>query len=585
MKRINFRFVLTGLLGFVGGLSALQAQTAGDAAERHYKAAVRSVQTGDYERAKTDLAPLIQENGSLAPYAHYYYALALFKQKNYAQTRLILNQLTARFPSWRKLDDARYLLACADLENDQYEEGLTALQRISTPDLKPAVTKLERYFLGRLTDLNRLKGLQKEFSSDKNLAQVLVDVIQRTSTDTNDLALASRLSSQFGLSAPARQNPLTDSPVAPSVSESPVVVTPAPSAATRNRNKGYYNVAVLFPFRIDEFDVVRRSRANQYVYDLYEGIKLAKVKLQEEGITVNLLAYDIDNDTDKTLELLNNPAFLQTDLIVGPLYAEPNRLVTNFASLNTIALINPIATSSELIANQPQAFLAQPSLDQQAEKTADFAKSLAGLHRAAIYFGTSRKDSLLAVTYQTVLKRQGFQVPEMRKLKGSADEMALSMKISSLNKLSHVFLASSNEGDGARFLTALDKRQVAVPVIATAPAFDYYRNSMSTFTRRELYLLSADYSDNSRPAVEEFKETYLSRRNIIPSIFASQGYDLMLFFGRSLAKTGATFQKREELKSDTDDYVLSGFDYTQSNDNQLVPIIKYENGRFVKANE
>ena len=60
---------------------------------------------------------------------------------------------------------------------------------------------------------------------------------------------------------------------------------------------------------------------------------------------------------------------------------------------------------------------------------------------------------------------------------------------------------------------------------------------------------------------------------------------MMLFFGRQLAKNGLQSRNRSNLRSDTDDYLLSGFDYTQSNDNQIVPIVKYEDGRFVKIND
>jgi hypothetical protein len=59
---------------------------------------------------------------------------------------------------------------------------------------------------------------------------------------------------------------------------------------------------------------------------------------------------------------------------------------------------------------------------------------------------------------------------------------------------------------------------------------------------------------------------------------------MMLFFGRQLAKNGTQLRGRGALRSDTDDYLLSGFDYTQANDNQIVPIVKFESGRFVKVN-
>ena len=584
------------LLGLVSWQFATAQATPDD--QRRYSTAVRLVKAGDYERAKSDLNGLIQQRGALAPYASYYYAIAAFRQKNYNQSRLMIKQLMELFPDWHRMDEASYLLAANDMELGQYEEALTTIQLLSDPALRPSITKLEQHFLPRLTDLNRVKQLNKAFPGDRVVGLLLIDLIQRTSSDKDDLELSDRLTNRFGVPGAGITQPTT--PVS-GTAQSPGTRPTAPvTQPVRNtRAKGYYNVAVMFPFRVDEFSGDKRLRANQYVYDLYNGIKLAKAKLQEEGITVNLFAYDLDNDANKALELVNSPAFAQTDLIIGPLYAEPNRIASAYANQNNIPLLNPIATSSELVANQPMSFLAQPSINQQAQKVAEQVRNLNGGRRVAIYFGQARKDSLLASAYQAEMKRQNYQVVDFRKVGGNAQAMGDAMQFGGPApagrpasvptpagvSLGHIFLASANEGDGARMLDALSRRKVGGPLIATASAFNFYQNPMSTFTRRELYLLYPDFMDSMREPVNLFQEEYIAKRNTIPSVFASEGYDMMLFFGRQLAKNGLSPRTRINLRSDTDDYLLSGFDYTQSNDNQLVPIVKYEDGRFTKVNE
>ena len=594
------------LVGFLCWQTARAQVSPAD--QKRYAAAVKLVQTGDYDRAKSDLNTIVQQRGPLAPYASYYYALASFKQKNFAQSRLMLRQLMEVFPDWRKMDDAQYLFTASCMEMGQYEDALTAIQKIGDPALRPDIARLEQTFVPRITDLNRLKKLNQSYPSDRAIGLALIDLIQRTASDKDDLELSDRLTNRFGV--PGAVNP---QPTEKTTSGTPPS-RPATSV-TPNRNtrpKGYYNVAVMFPFRVDDFDSNKRVRSNQYVYDLYDGIKMAKNKLQEEGITVNLFAYDVDNDANKTLELVNSPAFAQTDLIIGPLYIEPNRIASAYANQSNILLLNPIATSSELVANQPMSFLAQASVNQQTRKVAEQVQALGGSRRAAIYYGTSRKDSLLAVAYRVELKRQNYQILDFRKMGGPAQAMADAMQFGTpLNTsatsrpttptapqagtpdtttpaagiaLGHVFFASSNDDDGPRMLDALSRRRVSGPLIATASAFDFYRNSLSTFTRRDLYLLYPDFIDTSREPVLEFQEQYIAKRNTIPSVFASEGYDMMLFFGRQLAKNGTQLRNRSSLKSDTDDYLLSGFDYTQANENQIVPIVKYEDGRFIKVN-
>lgn len=568
------------LLCWVGTLihTGANAQKTKDV-ERRYRSGVRLVQLGDYEQARAELLPVMQRGGSYAPFAYYYHADASYRQKRYEATRVTLKELIDKFPNWLKKEEGYYLAAAAAYEQGLYDEGLSYTQLIKDPDLRTDVDRMEQTFLPRIGDLNRLKGLQKQYLQNKTLARTLVDLIQRTSSDKDDLELSDRLSNRYGIT-PA---PITKAPVV-RPAEVNVPASPAATVRTdRTRAKGYINVGVLFPFRVNRFSTTERARTNQYVYDLYEGMKLAKAKLMSEGITVNLFAYDIDNDADQTLEVLNNSSFAQNDLLIGPLYTEPNRLVAAFATQNDIPLVNPIATTHELIANQPNAYLAQPSTLQQASETALFARELTANRKAAIYFGASRKDSLLAASYQAAVKAQGFQVIDFRRLSGKSTTMATAMRLTEENNPGHIFLASSNNDDGPSLLEALSKRGVSSPLIATYPAFDYFRNSLSTFTRRELYLVAPEFMDMERGSTEQFQEAYLSKRNIIPSTFSAQGYDMLLFFGRQLAK-GAIKSKALLKTDESEDYVLSGFDYTKSNDNQVVPIIKFDGSRFVKIN-
>lgn len=589
-------FILLLLLVWLTG-SPVWAQ--GDATRR-YLDAVGMVKRGQYEPAKQTLNDIIQRGGTLAPYAHYYYALATFRQRNFDASRLMLKQLMSRFSDWRKIDDAYYLYAANAMELGRYDDGLSTLQRISDPNFGKDVAKLEQYFMSRIRDLDKLKQLNGEFPENRSVALTLIDQLQR-SGGKEDLQLSDRLTNRFGVPTPASSPSATPNPTQSS-STSAQKTSPANRSGRPTRPKNTYNVALMLPFRLDAFDSDRRMLSSQYVYDLYNGMKMAQAKLYSEGIALNLLAYDVENDPNKTLELINSPAFSQTDLIVGPLYAEPNRIASAYANQNNVLLLNPIATGGDLIADQPMSFLAQPSLERQATGVAEFMQSKGepGNKRAAVYFGESRKDSSLALLYSNELKRRKFQVVDFQKLTGSALSMAEQMMPVTTRStasvtatgsassppvsLNHIFLASNNDEDGPKLLDALSHRHVSGPVVASGSAFNYFKNSASTFTRRNLYLLYPEFIDTSRPIVETFEADYLATRNTIPSIFAMEGYDMLLFFGRQLARTGGKLTSRSGFRSDTDDYLLSGFDYTEGNDNQVVPIVKYEDRRFTKIN-
>jgi tetratricopeptide (TPR) repeat protein len=600
--------VVGGLIGLLV-LTMANAQPSTDS-QRRYKAAVRLVQIGDYERAKTELNTIIQRGGAVAPYAHYYYALAAYRQKKFDQARLMLRQLADRFPDWPKQPDATYLLGVSQLEEGRYDDGLKTLDGLNDPILRADAARAEQTILGRATDLRALKQLNRTYPDNRIVGLALIELIQRSSSDRADLELSDELTNRFGVPGTAAPRLTSTTSASGATVQTQPTRTNRPTTPTPtrpNRAKSSYNVAVMMPFRIEDFNNGKRSRSNQYVYDLYNGMLLAKTKLQEEGVTVNLLAYDLDNDPNKTLELVNSPAFAQTDLIIGPLYIEPNRIVSTWANQNGVILLNPIATSSELIQDQPMSFLAQSSLVRQAEQVAGQAQSVNNIRRAAIYFGNTRKDSLLAAAYRDELLQQRYQIADFRRMSTTAQATAASLfspvprpgvgtssvatpgaatsvtPVATIPAIGHVFLSSSNDTDGPRLQEALSSRRVTAPLLATASAFDMYKNGTSTFSRRDLYLLYPDYISSDREVVNTFNQTYLAERNTIPSVFASEGYDMLLFFGRQLAKNGG-LRNRDAMRSDTDDYLLSGFDYTQANDNQIVPIVKFDGGRFIKIN-
>ena len=541
--------------------------------ERRYQSGIKALQAGEYDRARNELQTVMQRGGSFAPYAYYYHADASFRQKKYPATRTTIKELIDHFPDWRKRGEAYYLAACAAMEQGLVDEALSYTDLITDAELRPDVERMERNFLSRITDINRLKALQTQYPKDKTLALVLIELIQESSTDKADLELSDRLTNRFGVVPTPRAQRPTPTPTTVPVEvakTSPTVVT---------KVKGTVNVGVMLPFRLERFDPEDRTRTNQYAYDLLEGMKMARNKLFTEGVTINLFAYDVDNDADQTLELLNNAAFGQNDLLVGPLFSEPNRLMADYALQNNIMLVNPISTSHDLIANHPNAYLAQPSTMQQAIEAVAFVKDQVSTKKAAVYFGTARKDSLLAAAYAGELKAQGFQVVDFKRVSGKL----MSLGLTERNKPSHVFFASSNEDDGIRMLDAMNRSGVVGPLVTTYPAFNYFRNSLATFTRRTLLMLAPEFMDLGRNATKTFEEAYIAKRAILPSVFVAQGYDLMLFFGRQLAK-GNPKSHTNLITSPDDDYVLSGFDYTQSNDNKIVPIIKFDGARFQKIN-
>jgi tetratricopeptide (TPR) repeat protein len=539
-----------------------------------FRAGVAEYKAGHFALAMEKLLPLTSATAiySYSEYAHYYYALAAYQNRKYKDSRQMLLQLQNRFPSWNKLSDVYYLLGANSLATGKWKEGLSYLEKVGDKSLDKDIQSLKHHYLGSISDLGAFINLQKQNPDDRDIALALVQFIDHAAgSSATDRYYADQLVKQFKVGRDLTTKADDKSKV-------------VPGKRDNQWTKGYLNVSVLLPFRLEEY-VSSKRRSNQFAYDYYLGLLLAKAKLKSEGIDTRLWAYDISAETGPMHVVSTDVTFQQSDLVIGPLYQGPFELAAEVASQGNMIILNPLSTDASLLKTSPNVYLAHPSINFQMEKASQWMKSVANGNTAAIYYGSTSKDSAMAFVYADALKGKSVKVIEMVKI--HADREWLEGKLSKFQgeKPSHVALFSSEAGAGTSLLEVLNGRKLtSTPVVATATSFNSQQSSLGRYGSR-LYLIETDHVDRQKEEIRQFQKAYWNQSNSFPSVYSYQGYDQLLFFGRMLNKYKDRFNKGIELRRyDQDDYLLSGFDYTQGRENQIPPILKYNGSKWEPAN-
>lgn len=557
MKRCYSLFIL---LLITHALVAQQATLSEREYALRYKKAVQLYAGQQYLEAQSELTPLTNRKytNSMVPYAHFYHALCSFKQNKFFEARIVLRQLFERFPDWDKIDEAYYLYANAALSDNYIDEGMQYINRISGTILKKDIENMLYYHFSKVTDRTQLKQLNQKFPNNAIIAQILVDNIQKSrNVSKEELEISDQLTNRFNLGESTTNQKKS-------------------TTQHKRENKGVVNIAVLLPFRLNDFDASKGNRANQYIYDLYAGMKLAKNKLEAEQINVNLLTFDIDRDASLISALVEDNQFSQIDLLIGPLYPEANKIANNFAKSNDVVQVHPLSNNRQLISSDKNTFLAAPSFETQSAKALEYMKTQTIGRTVAIYYGNTRKDSTFAYAYRDEATKAGIEVITIRKFTNPED-------IDTRRRPSHVFISGSETTFGGKVINALDKKKVTSPIIAASSAFDFEGSSLTIFSR-ELSLIQLDYVNRDKDEVKNFRSLYFNEQNIAPSYYSYWGYDMLIFYARML--NAGKNQLRNSLNAIeyTQGYTLDGFDYTNgSNENQIVPIIKYQDGRFIEV--
>ena len=522
-----------------------------------YKKAVQLYADQKYFEAREILLPLTNKKyeNTVSPFVHYYYALAAFKLNKFYDARTILKQLFERFPDWRKMEDATYLYANVAFAENKPEEALQSLNRITSKAWRQDIENMEYVYLSKIKELSQLKQLYKTSPDNPVIAQLIVDHIQNSkNVSREDLELSDQLTNQFNLGGSSDNK----------------------SKKSKKEDDNAINVAAMLPFRLFEFDPNRTNRANQYIYDLYAGMKLAQEKLASEQINVNLYAFDIERDVKHATEVVSNRGFDKVDVIIGPLYAEVNKLATNFVKSNDAIQVHPLSNNLQLVSNDKNTFLASPSYETQAAKAIEYMVNEKSARSVSIYYGNSRKDSTFAYIYRDKAMEKGLKVLTIKKFINTDN-------IDAKLKPDHIFISGSEQNLGSKIISALDKKKVNSPIVAASAAFDFEGASLNVFNR-DLYLIQLDYMDREKEEVKNFRSAYINSQNIAPSYYSYWGYDMLLFYGRMLKSGKNRLRSSLDAIEYTQGYTLDGFDYTnRSNENKIVPIIKYQDGRFIEV--
>ncbi|SEI96647.1 amino acid/amide ABC transporter substrate-binding protein, HAAT family [Dyadobacter koreensis] len=563
-------FVLLMLFIYAGLNNISFAQTPAQN-ETKYKAAVSDIKKGAYNIAIEKLAPLTSTSiqTPYSPYAHYYYGLAAYNLKRYRESKQMLLQLISRYPAWNKINDVYYLLGANHLATEQYKEGLGFLQRIKDSSYNKDVQGLKQHYFGEVKDLAKLKEIQKQFPEDRDIAIELIQFIDRSPTSTKTDALqAEQLVSQFKVSSKEKNSTIADGPQ-----------KSIPKTAGQ-WDKGYLNVSVMLPFRLDEFNTSKR-RTNQFAYDYYLGLVQAQKQLETEGIKINLVAYDVTNEAKSINGIVGNPEFQQSDLVIGPLYPNTFDVAAGYVSSADMFMLNPLSTDASLLNRGENMYLAHPSIQFQTQKAAEWMKTVAPGPAVAIYYGNNAKDSVMAFSYANEIKTRGGRIIEMLKIISDREWLENKMSQFATSKPSHVALFASDGSSGVNVLEILNARAMTtVPVLANSASFNMQQSRLGKYGSR-LFLIETDYVDREKEKVREFQKSYWAETNTFPSSYSYQGYDQLLFFGRMLAKYKDGLKRGLEMRKYDDDYLLSGFDFTKSRENQISPLLKYSGTKWV----
>lgn len=138
----------------------------------------------------------------------------------------------------------------------------------------------------------------------------------------------------------------------------------------------------------------------------YEGFMIAADSVVNmRNMKLDLKVYDVDNDTHKAAQAVADPWLAKADLIVGPFYIKPFKIVSQFAEQYNIPIVNPVTQRTDVIENHPNVIKVKPSLECQTASLDSLTKHCYHANNVFIIREDKYSDTLIINKINDIVKR------------------------------------------------------------------------------------------------------------------------------------------------------------------------------------
>jgi len=550
-------------------LALLSLTAAAQGQLTRYRVGKTQLDQGHYAVAMQELAPLAQpvNHFAQAPDAAYLYAVAATRLGQWAEAEQMLNLIRNQYPTYANLNEALYLQGQVSFEQGDYDTALRTLGQLPAEQYAAPREAMQATYLAKLKDRATWQRLQKRYPQSKLIGRLYADYLLSTGA-TND-------ADRQQLDALVTQFKLDRTRYAPAA---PAMATPAaPKPLAR---KATYSIGVLLPFELQD-NSWQTQRKNQFVTDLYAGLRLAQDSLQRTGHPVQIFAYDTGADTLTLKNVLALPELAGMDMLIGPVYKSGAKLLARYAREHQIICVNPLSQDGDLVADNAYHYLYSPSAATQARAAAQFAAVSFGTGRPAVLLHEdSKDDNDFALAYQAAYEAAGGHITASHAFRpDDPASLGAAFLPAELTGASHVVVASDHRKAGPAAFAALGTVPAASRPALLVPGAWLDNPSLGVGQLGAgVYYYQPKYFDKNGAGYRRFRQLYLAKQNLPPSVFASQGFELLLFFGNALQQYGPAFQSGLAGAAPQPGAVFEGLTYPSgTHDNQTVPLLKLSN--------
>jgi hypothetical protein len=308
------------------------------------------------------------------------------------------------------------------------------------------------------------------------------------------------------------------------------------------------DVSLLLPFNLHRIKVSSASKIetekSALAIDYYQGFKLGLDSVAAStGMNFRLNVLDTRDNNIQITTLLKSGQLSGSKLIVGPVFPDGIRFITNYSIANNIPVVSPLAASHPGEFNNPHLISMVNNIEVHAERIGAYISGKYDPDKTVIALISTRKpdDELLAVPL-----RHYFQ--QGKGIRFSFEEYSSVFTMDTKKQPGKEYVVLLTSAERPFVVATIDKLVKMKGAGARLSLFGHPNWLKQNYNTDKLQALNTKITssymvDYKSPAVVSFIKKYRKVYNFEPGEYSFKGFDTGLYFARLLAEHGISFLK------------------------------------------
>ncbi|MFD0939402.1 ABC transporter substrate-binding protein [Pedobacter boryungensis] len=307
------------------------------------------------------------------------------------------------------------------------------------------------------------------------------------------------------------------------------------------------DISVLIPFKLNQINLGTATKAQvqraDMAIDFYQGLKLGIDSAAALGLNFKLNVFDTRDDNSQLSILQKKGSLKNSNLLIGPVFPEGVKYMTNYAIANDLAIVSPLAASKPSDFANPKLISIVNNIDQHGAKIADYIADHYQSSNSIVVLINPKKttDEQFATPIKNQFKSKypSFIVQEFTSAYAFETRMIKGKRYA-------VVVCSSEMSFVKPSIDKLYKLKNLKTVGYDISLFGHPNWIKQTYNLDQLQglntIISTSYKiDYKSSAVINFIKKYRAQFNFEPSEYSFKGFDIGFYFGKLLAKHGADY--------------------------------------------